>query len=78
MAARSRKRAGHEGARESNVAGTPREREVITPDWAHLDKNSPSQCVPGDDGQSEPAAHDDSARRTPAPRVKGPAIDRHR
>ena len=78
MASRSRKQAGHEGARESNVPGTPRDRDVITPDWAHLDKNSSSQCVPGDDRQSAPDAHDDSAGQTPAPRMKGPAIDRHR
>jgi hypothetical protein len=78
VASRSRKQAGHEGARESSAPGRPRERDVITPDWAHLDKNSPSHCVPGtDDDQPAPATRDDEAD-APAPPMKGPAIDRHR
>lgn len=66
MPSRTRTHAGHEGAKEATVPGAPRERDVITPDWAHLDKNEPSQCVPDD----PPAA--------PDKRKKGPAIDRHR
>ena len=31
---------GHEGARESNKPGEPRDREVITPDWAELEKKT--------------------------------------
>jgi hypothetical protein len=78
VASRSRKQAGHEGARESIAPGKPRERDVITPDWAHLDKNSPGQCVPGtDEDQPAPATRDDAADE-PARRINGPAIDRHR
>ena len=71
---------GHEGAKESNVPGTPREREVITPDWAHLDKGSASQCVPDDNDADRPSSskRDSSAERAPAQPKKGPAIDRHR
>ena len=63
--------AGHEGAKESTTPGAPREREVIAPDWAHLDKDAASQCVPDDDrsGPSNDVAPD---------REKGPALDRHR
>jgi hypothetical protein len=63
--------AGHEGAKESTTPGAPREREVITPDWAQLDKDAASQCVPDDDrsAPSNDVAPD---------REKGPAIDRHR
>ncbi len=73
MATRTGTQAGHEGAKESNVPGTPREREVITPDWAHLDKDSASQCVPDSESRD-----DASVDRTPARPMKGPAIDRHR
>ena len=66
-------RAGHEGAKESNVPGTPREREVITPDWAHLDKDAASGCVPDSESRD-----DASADSTPARPMKGPAIDRQR
>jgi hypothetical protein len=76
VASRSRKQAGHEGATESTAPGSPRDRDVITPDWAHLDKNSPSRCVPGDD--SDRSASPDDSDDAPAPRMKGPAIDRHR
>jgi hypothetical protein len=31
---------GHEGARESNKPGEPKAREVITPDWAELEKKT--------------------------------------
>jgi hypothetical protein len=65
---------GHEGAKESTTPGAPREREVITPDWAHLDKDAASQCVPDDSRSNVPSG----GRTPPAGRVKGPAIDRHR
>ena len=73
MTTRTGTQAGHEGAKESTVPGTPREREVITPDWAQLDKDSASRCVP--DSESPDDASADSA---PAQPGKGPAIDRHR
>jgi hypothetical protein len=61
---------GHEGAKESTTPGAPGEREVITPDWAHLDKDAASRCVPDDDNASDDVP--------PAQPAKGPAIDRHR
>jgi len=38
MAKSSTHHTDHEGARESLTPGEPREREVITPDWAELEK----------------------------------------
>ena len=73
MTTKTGTQAGHEGAKESTVPGTPRERDVITPDWAHLDKDPASGCVP--DSESRDDASGDS---TPARPMKGPAIDRHR
>jgi hypothetical protein len=70
--------AGHEGAKESTVPGTPREREVITPDWAHLDKGSAGECVPDNDANRSSSDRDDSSDAEPAQPAKGPAIDRHR
>jgi hypothetical protein len=64
---------GHEGAKDSTTPGAPSEREVITPDWAHLDDDTASQCVPDDTPSEVP-----SGDRAPAGRVKGPAIARHR
>lgn len=70
--------AGHEGAKESTVPGAPREREVITPDWANLDKGSARKRTPNhEDTQSSPD-RDDSSDSLPAQPAKGPAIDRHR
>jgi hypothetical protein len=56
---------GHEGATESTAPGRPNTREVITPDWAVLDKGD-ADCVPGETPTSR--------ARTPGK----PAIDRHR
>jgi hypothetical protein len=73
VASKTGAQSGHEGAKESTAPGTPRERDVITPDWAHLEKDTPGQCVP--DGESR---DDSSADRGSARPIKGPAIDRHR
>ncbi|MGE5834180.1 MAG: hypothetical protein ACM4AI_06855 [Acidobacteriota bacterium] len=81
MPSRARTGVGHEGAKEATVPGAPREREVITPDWAHLDKNEPSQCVPGDAPAADASArsgNNPSRAIAPGKRPKGPAIDRHR
>jgi hypothetical protein len=70
--------AGHEGARESTAPGTPREREVITPDWAHLDKGAAGECVTGTDANWSSPGRDESATETAPAAPKGPTIDRHR
>ena len=74
--------AGHEGAKESTVPGAPREREVITPDWANLDKGSAGKRTPEqpdqEDNPSSPNRGDSSSDSLPAQPAKGPAIDRHR
>lgn len=75
---KARKHVDHEGAKEATAPGAPAERAVITPDWAHLDRNEPSQCVPGDETKSDSPAPDPSGTTEPSSRVKGPAIDRHR
>jgi hypothetical protein len=78
---KARKRVGHEGAKEATAPGAPAEREVITPDWAHLEKNEPSRCLPAGEDQTDssaPADNDPSTAIAPTRRVKGPAIDRHR
>jgi hypothetical protein len=40
MAKSSTHHTDHEGARESLTPGEPREREIITPGWAELDKRA--------------------------------------
>jgi hypothetical protein len=75
---KARKHVDHEGAKEATAPGAPAERAVITPDWAHLEKNEPSQCVPGDEKATDSSARDPSRAIGPTRRVKGPAIDRHR
>ena len=81
MRSRARKRIGHEGAKEATAPDAPFERAVITPDWAHLDKNEPSQCIP-DNVQPTDSSADAGSGPTraiaPNKRAKGPAIDRHR
>jgi hypothetical protein len=69
---------GHEGAKESNVPGAPREREVITPDWANLDKGSAGKRSPNHDDNRSPTGDDSSPDSLPAQPARGPAIDRHR
>ena len=51
----SSRHSDHEGAHESSQPDEPRSREVLTPDWASLEKAAEKKAATGKRGVSRPA-----------------------